>query len=110
MAWHRWRNFVRVQWVCLPLLLGVAQAQEEELPPFRILHCETGCHKWVEPTIDNSHTSSIPLSERRFIDSAEGYVRLRFTIGSDGRVKDAKVVMLLGPESYTKEALASVED
>lgn len=96
---------------CASLFVAPAYA-DEDIPTYKILTCEKNCPNITPPVrIDTSeptfpthymftHMNDVP---------AEAFIKIRYTIGTDGTVTDARIEYLLGPQEFADRALATIK-
>ena len=93
----------------LGCMTASAAVADEDIPTFKVLTCESKC-----PTIQfavpvEKVQPDYPSQDRGFLDVyTEAQVDVRFTIGTDGAVKNAEIERLVGPPEFGESALAAV--
>lgn len=82
---------------------------DEEIPTYKTLTCGHECPQITKPVLINDPSINFP-NQYRGLNTVyvEGLVDVRYTIGADGRVTDASIEQLLGPQEFADRALADV--
>jgi len=82
---------------------------DEDIPTYKVLTCESKCPAFTPAVPIDRPQPVYPHRDTGFLDVyTEAQVDVRFTIGSDGVVKNANIERLLGPPEFGDSALAAV--
>lgn len=82
---------------------------DEDIPAYKVLTCESKCPVVTPAVPIDKPQPTYPSQDLGRLDVyTEAQVDVRFTIGSDGVVKNASVERLIGPPEFGDRALAAV--
>lgn len=86
-----------------------AQA-DEDIPAYKVLTCEKNCPNIAKPVLLDTPSTAFPARYTgRVRVYAEAMVDIRYMIGANGSIADAKIEQLLGPQEFEDRALATIE-
>ncbi len=95
--------------IAVALFLPIAAlAQEDDgLPTIRALACDPACANSTPAIATESSLPAYPLAYQK--DSIEAFVQLRYTVGTDGIVKDIVLMHLVGPERFAGTSIEALQ-
>jgi len=103
------RRFAMVALAAVSCTAAVrATAQNSELPAFTMLDCGVACPRIVKAKPVDSARPSYPSPDVR--EFGEAIVRLNYTIGTDGHVKNPIVEEIVGAREFGDASIAAMRD
>jgi TonB family protein len=93
----------------LGALVALPCRADDDIPTYKVLTCEHQCPVFVPAVPINKRQPFYPsLDTGRSGLYTEAQVDVRFTIGTDGSVKDARIEHLIGPPEFGENVLTAV--
>jgi TonB family protein len=93
-------------WLAVTVLAGGNARADDELPSYRTLPCVTKCANAVAAEPIFRPAPHFPLIDAGVNGHyVEGFVDIRFTIGTDGLVRDVAIERLIGPKEFANAAV-----
>ena len=93
------------------VLPGWAEDQQDQgLPTYRVMPCPKECAHSTKAVRTSRPVPNFPTREQAVHgDYAEGLADIRYTIGTDGQVREAVVVQLMGPQAFADASVEAVK-
>lgn len=106
-GWRSGRAAIAVFASCIGSLFAFSALAQEDLPEVKILQCISACANSSKAVPIEKPKGSFPRLDMEG-SYVEGFVVVRYTIGTDGHVRDVAVARPIGPKEFADAATSAV--